>query len=440
MKKALLFICVCIIGVMLTGCERQIEKDTGETLQSVVVDSNFIDIQEPEQTITVIDLPRSYDYKKEDCMPTVRNQGNSNTCWAYASLSALESSTEIDTALPYSVEHLLEHNPYAKKFQNGGSYVVAMSYLLSWRGPVSEMTYSNNESAQEEVHVQEIRQTEPKDYESIKRMIYLYGGVESSLYVDFDQYVIDSSYYNRKWNSYCYPGNNLSNHDILIIGWDDDYPAERFIANVSEDGAFLCQSSWGHEFGNDGTFYVSYEDVNIGNNGIVYSRIEQNDNYDRIFQSDLCGFTAQIGYKQDTAWFANVYKAEEDIAVRAVGFYATGKHTKYEIYKIPCFLSEESFAEKEYVCNGYLEDAGYYTIDLPNAFETCAGEDFAVVVKIITENAEYPVAVECPVEGLSENADLSDGRGYLSFQGKRWEYVEKTKNYNICLKAYGDLQ
>ena len=95
---------------------------------------------------------------------------------------------------------------------------------------------------------------------------------------------------------------------------------------------------------------------------------------------------------------------------------------------------------KRLIAVGELEDAGFYTIDFSEPVNVEAGDDFAMVVKIITENAEYPVAIECPVEGLSENADISDGRGYLSLQGNRWEHVEETKEYNICLKAYADLQ
>ena len=32
--------------------------------------------------------------------------------------------------------------------------------------------------------------------------------------------------------------------------------------------------------------------------------------------------------------------------------------------------------------------------------------------------------------------DLSDGEGYISFEGQRWENVEEKQNCNICLKAY----
>ena len=185
---------------------------------------------------------------------------------------------------------------------------------------------------------------------------------------------------------------------------------------------------------------MSYEDVNIGGYGVAYSRVDAADNYDKIFQSDLCGFTAQIGYMQESCWFANAYTAEEAILVRAVGFYTTGKFTEYEIYMVPEFEGKGSLKERQYICNGFIEDAGYYTIDFPEAIPVEAGNDFAIVVKIITEDAEHPVAIEYPTEIFSAQMDISDGRGYLSLQGNLWDHVEQTKNYNICLKAYADLQ
>lgn len=444
MKKRLQLLGILTAACLLIGCDKNAEKAAEVSVNPVNFAINSENLSEEKQEVMKIELPASYNYMKEKQMPVLRDQGNTNTCWAFAALSALESSKDEHGSGPYSIDHLLFHNPFGKKFENGGSYAVSLSYLLSWKGPVLEESDPFDGKSSDDlepcVHVQEIRQSEPKDYEAIKRMVYLYGGVESALYIDFDQYLLDSSYYNRKYNSYCYPGEESSNHEIVIVGWDDHYPAENFLTEVSEDGAFLCLSSWGKEFGNAGTFYVSYEDVNIGNYGVVYSRIDPPDNYDRIYQSDLCGFMAQIGYQNETAWFANVYTPVEDISVKAAGFYATGKDTEYEIYVIPKFANEHSFMVKQFMCKGYLEDAGYYTIDFPESFEVDAACDFAIVVKLKTKDAKYPVAVECQVEGLSDDADLSDGRGYLSFQGNRWEWVEKTKNYNICLKAYGDLR
>lgn len=434
-KKICLLILFVTVSVFLTGCVKK--KEIKETVSLPPL------IQKPDRTIEKVDLPEAYSYLEENRMPSLRNQEDTNVCWAFASLSALESSKDEDANGIYSADHLVNHNPFGKQFQDGGSYIVTMAYLLSWYGPVLEeedpFDGESVDGLEPCLHVQEIRQSEAKDYETIKKLVYLYGGVESALYVDFDENMKASSRYSEEFNSYCYLGEEVSNHDVVIVGWDDHYPAENFAADVTTDGAFICQNSWGESFGEMGTFYVSYEDVNIGGYGIAYTRIDPTDNYDKIYQSDLCGFTAQIGYQQEECWFANAYFTEEAIALRAAGFYATGKNTEYEIYVVPEFLNEKSLKDKKYICNGFFEDAGYYTIDFPEAVNIEAETDFAIVVKINTENAEYPVAIECPVEGLSESADLTDGRGYLSLQGNMWEHIEESKNYNICLKGYADL-
>ena len=438
---SLLLICVSVTSIGCAAVEESQVKTVSGVTETYTLPSF---IPEPDKTLPEVDLPDAYNYIEENLMPALRNQGNTNTCWALASLSALEASKDVHSQTCYSADHLIYQNPFGRTFEDGGSYVVTMAYLLSWMGPVIEerdpFDGESTELLTPDYHVQEIRQSQPKDYEAIKRFLYLYGAVESSLYVDFDIHMVESAYYNNEHNSYCYTGTEISNHDVVIVGWDDNYPAENFVGDIQTDGAFLCQNSWGEEFGDLGTFYVSYEDVNIGSYGVTYSRIDMPNNYDLIYQSDLCGFTAQIGYQKPESWFANVYTAEEAIYLCAAGFYATGEKTEYEIYVISDFEDKTSFKQKVFVCNGFLEDAGYYTIDFPNTVAIEAGKDFAIVVKIHTENAEFPVAIECPVEGLSEMADMTDGRGYLSFQGTIWEHVEETKNYNICLKGYAELQ
>ena len=38
-------------------------------------------------------------------------------------------------------------------------------------------------------------------------------------------------------------------------------------------------------------------------------------------------------------------------------------------------------------------------------------------------------------DGIAQ-VDLTDGEGYLSYDGSIWENVERTQNCNVCLKAY----
>ena len=101
--------------------------------------------------------------------------------------------------------------------------------------------------------------------------------------------------------SYCYIGTKKPNHDVVIIGWDDNYSKDNFSVSLEGNGAFICVNSWGDRFGDDGLFYVSYYDSNIGIHNVVYTRVEDNDNYDNIYQSDLCGWVGQLGYECDTA-------------------------------------------------------------------------------------------------------------------------------------------
>ena len=64
------------------------------------------------------------------------------------------------------------------------------------------------------------------------------------------------------------------------------------------------------------------------------------------------------------------------------------------------------------------------------------GEKFAIIIKIMTPGTVHPVAIEYDSgDGIAE-VDLTDGEGYLSYDGERWEHVEETQGCNVCLKVY----
>ena len=139
---------------------------------------------------------------------------------------------------------------------------MSTAYLLAWQGPVLEKDdpYGDgktNEDLTPVKHVQEIQMIESKDLQKIKEMVYKYGGVQSSLYTTMLNSTDYSRYYNADTYAYCYVGMEKPNHDVVIIGWDDNYPKENFNTNIESDGAFICQNSWGTDFGDNGIFYVS---------------------------------------------------------------------------------------------------------------------------------------------------------------------------------------
>ena len=390
-----------------------------------------------------VKLPSAYDYRKTGRAPQIGNQGSLGTCWAFASLKALESSLLPGKSLELSVDHMTLHNSFSMSQDAGGEYTMSMAYLLAWQGPVleSEDPYGDGYSPdglKPCLHVQDIQILPAKDYEAIKQAVYRYGGVQSSLYTSMRNYQSESVYYNRTTNSYCYIGDEKPNHDSVIIGWDDNYSKDNFNMGLEGDGAFICTNSWGEDFGDQGYFYVSYYDTNIGVHNIVYTGVEPVDNYDHNYQSDLCGWVGQIGYGRDSAWFANAYTAGKGENLEAAGFYATDQNTDYEIY-VARHLGEkadQTFGQRVKMAEGRLRYAGFYTIPLDQKIVLDDGEKFAIIVKITTPGTVHPVAIEYDAgDGMAE-IDLSDGEGYLSFDGDKWEHVEETQKCNVCLKAY----
>lgn len=402
-------------------------------------------------TLTVVDnsegisdVPPSYDLRTRLRVSEVRNQGNYGTCWAFAAISALESSLMPEENLLFSVDHMSMSNSFNVNQYDGGEYTMGMAYLAAWQGPVYEKDDPYGDGATDESlspvkHVQEIRIIDGKDYQGIKEAVFKYGGVQTSLYSNISSSKGNSKYFNKDTNAYCYMGSEKPNHDVVIIGWDDNYPKENFNVDLEGDGAFICQNSWGNEFGDDGFFYVSYYDTNIGTHNEVYTGVENTDNYDYIYQSDLCGWVGKMGYDKEDMYGANVFTATSDQNIKAASFYATASDTSYELYIVNNFKDEYSFANRKKVAEGTLENAGYYTIKFDEEVPVTEGERYAVVLHINTPESTHPMAIEYDSgESYLKDVDLDDGEGYISYDGAAFINVKEKQDCNLCIKAFSD--
>jgi len=398
-----------------------------------------------DNSVSTTIVPPKYDLREKGRVAEVRNQGNYGTCWSFAALGAMESVLLPEERVQYSVDHMTLSNDFELDQHEGGDYTMGMAYLAAWRGPVYEEDdpYGDDKTVSGLApvkHVQEMQIIDGKDYEKIKEAVFKYGGVQTSIYNALRSSQSYSPYFDKATNSYCYIGTEKPNHDVVIIGWDDNYPKDNFSVDLEGDGAFICQNSWGENFGESGVFYVSYYDTNIGTHNVVYTGIEDTDNYDNIYQSDLCGWRGQLGYNKESMYGANVFTAAGAESLVAAGFYATGKDSQYELYVVREFEDESSFGNMIPVASGKLSNAGYYTVKFNQEIAVEPGERYAIVLYIITPNSVHPMAIEYAADEETKHVILDDGESYISSNGNKWVSIDTVEEANLCIKAFSNNQ
>lgn len=413
--------------------DKQQESATEKVTQKEDSTSNNETTTVQQQTETKkeeLKLPVKYDYRKIKKCPKVRNQGKSPYCWAYASVAAVESTLLPREKNKFSPLDMVDYVKKREDVSEGRTVRSAMSYLLSWNGPVSS-TYKTKK------HVQSVQKIEGKKIKKIKKLLYKYGGVTTSIYMHPEVMNSTGRYYNKSTSSLYSDKRIKNNHIVLIVGWDDNYSKNRFSTKPKKNGAFICMNSWGRSVGEKGFFYLSYEDKTFGKENACYTQIESNKNYDNIYQYDECGDTGYINYEHSKeVYFSNVFKARKTEKLKAIGFYSESKHIDYEVYVNNKFVKKKSLLKKATKdAKGYLTNKGYYTIRLNGGYNLVKGRKFCVTVRIKNKkgNARAPVEKNNKKEGIKVN--YSNGQGYTSVDGIYWDSAEKNK-YNVCLKAY----
>ena len=376
-------------------------------------------------------LPARWDWREHGRAPAVRDQGTEEICWALTAASALETALLPGQRTVFSAEHMVLENGSGTDTEEGGSYRMIMAYLAGGRGPVPEEETSSGQTdpdgpRQPSCRVQTIRLLEGASAEEIKEAVLRCGSVQTSLHMSRDT-CADPAVYNPETASYYLAEERAVNHDVLILGWDDAYSAEHFGSDPGEDGAWICQNTWGSLFGEEGVFYVSYADANAARSGLAYEDIIPAGEAGTIRETDERGWQARIGYGKETCWFAGVFSADEDEWVQGAGFYAVGRDTEYEIYVVPWFQDTASFVMMEPAAKGRLADAGYYMIPFDRPAQAKEGRKYAVAVHIRTPGTDRPAAAEYAGRGGAES--------YVSLTGEIWEDAARKYGVNVCLKA-----
>ena len=388
------------------------------------------DIFEIENSPVVLDS--RYDMREHYNLTEVKNQLEQGNCWAFAAMAALESCVvkANGTAYDFSEENLKnlvsrfsDYGNFASVPNSGGNFFMTIGYFASWLGPISEEEeiYSPNSLSllyDAITHVQNVvflPRMSYTDNDGIKEAIVKYGAVVTSMYYS-DAYLA-----NDKVSYYVNVGNLQTNHDVSIVGWDDNYSKEKFKTTPPGDGAFIVRNSWGPDWGENGYFYVSYYDLYFSRVGNIIQPsftfvLNDTNHYDKNYQYEIqISNFATLQADTTSLGIGNSFLAESDELLSAVSTY---------------FSDDSNYTISIYVNNQLKHSqqgnttAGYFTIPLTKYVPIKKGDTFDVIFMITNLNNQKPLLYffeysknsRFAIKGMSYYSDDYGKNWYSAFE------------------------
>lgn len=216
------------------------------------------------------EIPNKYDLRN-DINIRIENQKDKPWCSRYAYVKMVETYLQKTKGLNYNLSE-----GYLNYSLNLGNSFMSGEYVLEDDFPNIEypVTEANTKKFNEATEKAVIKNVElylnDIDNNKIKEYIMKYGSIELSIFNT------DNQWNNYKGGIYHKDMGNISQakkHAVSIIGWDDNYSRNNFVYEKPEkDGAWLVLNSWGTNWGNNGTAWLSYEDY-FGVKGTLISLI-----------------------------------------------------------------------------------------------------------------------------------------------------------------------
>lgn len=488
-----------------------------------------------------VPLPKQYDLRNEGLVTGTRNQNPWGACWSFGNTSSIESNAVLKGAgsagsLDYSEHYMawFTFQPYqgegyeiiegaANALDFGGRRQMATADTTAWFGPIDETlapyvnaagTLDKNgdwslssslRDETDEVHVQNVdylpetgvfKDTAKDKDGSTYKTGYSFDedalrAVKSAL---MENGVLDVSYYadkslpsqpgepateifNGTTHAQYSPKNVAANHEVSVVGWNDDYSADHFATKPVDEngnplnGAWIVKNSWGPGKGGpdwvdkDGYFYISYYDqtvseftsyqVDVSKNGLFA--------YDNNYQYDFLGYKSFMSVPPSEAStgnrVANVFTAEKDEVLTAVSAITvdTNSTVEVEIYKLADGADLSGAGEAVSTVTAYPTYGGFHTIELNKDVELKAGDRFAVVETITGASGGY-LPIEMGYSGIimqggggqiKSIAKIEPGQSYVgSEENGQWVWSdmadapampkgEETMNFgNVMIKAF----
>ena len=421
-------------------------------------------------------------------LPDVRDQGSYGVCWAFSTISLIETnlikkdlvSSDIDLSELHLVNYTYNcvNDPlgglegdinkfdtsHGSVMQYGGNVEMAANSLLDWEGAVNEdvVPYTTEYVRQVEnnqlddslaygkdvAHVQNFYRVNTTSKEDVKKAVMDYGAVSISYWSDQSNNW-STQYYNSLTAAYYCPEGHTTNHAVNIVGWDDDYSSDNFATKPEGNGAWIVRNSWGSEYGKDGYFYLSYYDKSIYSVGYTLEA-ELSDNYNNNYQYDGAMLYGYMGYAGSNK-YSNIFEAKANLGgsenIKAVSF-MTGSSTNLN-YTVSVYtnLSDDANPESGTLAaqkSGVTTYDGMYTVVLDSSVNINEGKKFSVVVEVNSNSGKtsylaYERSMQSGEAGYWCTASVKANQSFINSPYNGWnDFSNKSYGGNFIIKAFTD--
>ena len=302
------------------------------------------------------------------------------------------------------------------------SYVLKESFMLP--SPAAQVL-DDSEDEFAEAHYE----YNPLGTLAIKEQLMAKRAVEIGFHADnsMPNQESDGIYISSNWAHYTYDEEEVANHAVTIIGWDDDYPKENFVEgyNPPEDGAWLVKNSWGsgeEKFPNNGGgnwgllqgqdkapyeetsdihtgyFWLSYYDKSLGlPEALDFQSSNERkqyyiDEYDNMPAEDVQ--SADLGTESA---MSNVFKADMNETLRQISCHtaAPGTTVYYSVYLLTSgFKSPTDGVMMTSGEAGPYKYGGFHKITLEEPVSIMKGQSYSIVITEVTPEGDYNVNLQ----------------------------------------------